>query len=134
MKKIVLLLLFIQSLSLLAQNNTDTLFVKYDEKLLIRNQNPENKKFYYSIRDSKVESGSLLFIEKKIHKEKKTIQSNKMECLKELIKKAEAFAENDSNDIIDDMLLTYFNNKKYRKYYFVKKNKFIEVAIEYIID
>lgn len=132
MKNLILILL-ITPIFLFAQEKKDTLFIKYDSKLLIRGQNPITKEFYYLIKDSENESGYISFREKKIYTN--LIISSKKHCLKNLIKNAEAYNDKDLNDLNDAKLFDYFSKKvDYDVYFLVKKNKYIEVDIMYAIE
>lgn len=132
MKNLILILL-ITPIFLFAQEKKDTLFIKYDYKLLIRGQNPITKEFYYLIKDSENESGYISFREKKIYTN--LIISSKKHCLKNLLKNAEAYNDKDLNDLNDAKLFDYFSKKVDCDVYFlVKKNKYIEVDIMYAIE
>ncbi|WP_271407347.1 hypothetical protein [Tenacibaculum soleae] len=132
MKKLIYIIALILPLFLKAQTKKDTLFIKYDFELLFKIQNPVTKEFKYLIKDSHIESGGIYFLEKKIYINNK--KKMKIHCLKDIIKKANAFSKEDMNDILDFNLYLYFGKLGYKKYFLVKKNEQIEVNVVYAIE
>lgn len=134
MKKLFFISIVLFTISLKSQNKKDTLFIKYDFKLLNREQNPISNEYYYLIKDSNIESGYIYFLEKKIHRSNKFNTKSKIYCLEKIIKNANAFSKKDKTDLIDSKLFDYFSKKSFKTFFLVKNNEFIEVDIIYEIE
>ncbi len=133
MKNLLFISIILFSISLKSQNKKDTLFIKYDFKLLNRGQNPVSKEYYYLIKDSNVESGYIYFSEKKVYKNGISTKS-KIYCLRNIIEKADAFSRKNNEDLIDTKLFDYFSKDNFETYFIIKNKEYIEVDIVYEIE
>lgn len=108
-----------------AQIKQDTLFIKYDYRLLLRNLDSSTKNYYYSIKNKNKGSEFMYFLEKKIHKKIET--KSKIFCLKQMLKKSKAYYKKGhfSNWKLFDYLTKIYKDK----IFIVKKDVWIEVEL-----
>lgn len=132
MKKIVFILLFMSFfVKAQSQQENDTLFIKYDKKLLKRLQDPVTKEINYFVLDKDKDSGYMFFLEKQLFKDLTT--KSKIYCLNKLLKKSKAY----KNSILDDYVFFNYLSSNFgskTKWFFVKNNLSIEVDLIYAID
>lgn len=107
----------------------DTLFIKYDSKLLSRKQHPLSKEFYFIIKDLDKKEDVVYFSEEEILY---NLTPKKIYCLKKVLKKSNAYYGKNKFD--DYALFDYFNKSKYDKIFLVKKKQFIKVGVIYEIE
>lgn len=101
----------------------DTIFIKYDNNLLKKYKEPIDNYNYYLIKDSGT-CGTISFEEKQIYLD---LRTNKIYCLKNIIKKAKAYHTKNKYKIgkIDDCNLANYLGKF--TLFFVDENEFIKV-------
>ena len=129
MKKTLLLLSLLFVSYGISQEKSDTLFIKYDDKLLQRKQHPIDDSFYYIIKGSG-NNGIIFFKEKS--KKLNTLKNNNSIRLKRILRKSEAYFK--KNKLDDFKLSQYFHKKKYTSIYLVKDSILYEVDLIYSIE
>ena len=129
MKKTLLLLSLLFVSYGISQEKSDTLFIKYDDKLLQRKQHPIDDSFYYIIKGSG-NNGIIFF--KEDSKKLNTLKKNKSTRLKKILRKSKAFYKKDKFD--DWKLFDYFNKLKQNSIIFVDGDIYYKVGIVYEIE
>lgn len=128
MKNILFILLVLIFTTLKGQEQKgDTLFIKYDEKILTEWKNPNDKITYYTPKAKNNEEQWFFFEEKKRIKDLST--PSNLITLEEIFK--EAFMDNIYRA---DRLFNYFEKDNHNIYFLVRKNEFIQVYVGYSID
>lgn len=113
-----------------AQTNIkDTIFIKYDKKILIKKMHPLKKYTFYSFKEDINSEDTFYFIEKNLNK--KVLNKNYIN-LKKLLNSKEIRKCIKGKKVFDDWeLLKYFNKKIV---YLVKNDSVIELEPNYVIE
>ncbi len=101
----------------------DTVFINYDEDILSREKNPNEKEFYYLIDGFEGKSSLTYFSEKEIHP---NLESKKIQNLQAIIN--EIKKDNDQDKLRGSDLFDYFSNAGY-VIFIVRDNKCYKVEI-----
>ena len=129
MRNLFFLFYMITFFSFSQEIKKDTLFIKYDSKILSRKQHPLDKNFYFTIKNLNTDSGIVYFIEEDVLY---NLLPKRVHCLKKVLKKSKAYyAKNKFNDYT---LFDYFNKSKYDKIFLINGKKYIKVSIIYEIE
>lgn len=122
MKNLILyFLLYLSIQSFSQEQKKDTLFIKYDNYLLTKYTEPIDKYSYYLIKGTGNGEGLISLQEEKIYI---NLESKKILCLKSVLKKSNAYYEN--NKLLDWKLVEYLG--KYM-IFLVKENEYIKVSV-----
>lgn len=90
MKKIFFILLILSFVKAQTQEQKkDTLFIKYDEKILKKWKHPTTKKYFYSFKHLKENVEYICFEQKKVCK--KTTTSSSIKNFKEIFKESKTY-------------------------------------------
>lgn len=131
MKTTISLLVIAFSFCAFGQEKCDTLFIKYDDKLLQKRKHPLEDYFYYIIKDYDNKEDITFFIVEDTIK-KNTLKKHKSTRLKKILKNSKAYYKKDKFD--DWELFDYFNKIKQNTIIFVDGNKYYKVGVVYAIE
>ena len=129
MKKTISLLTIVFSFYAFGQENCDTLFIKYDDRLLEKRQHPVDEYFYYVIEGGGT-NGIIYFEEETTVKN--TFKKIKPIRLKKILRKSKAYYKKNKFD--DWKLSQYFHKKKYTSIYLVKDSILYKIKVVYAIE
>ncbi|MGB0198904.1 MAG: hypothetical protein ACPF80_02580 [Flavobacteriaceae bacterium] len=125
---IVLLIFFAFTTKLFAQEKTsDTLFIRYNKKLLTKHQHPVDEYFYYKIKDLDNKEDITYFIEIKSFT---NLKAEKIVSLRKVLNLSGSYHK---REIRDWTLFDYFYDRD-SHVFLVKKGKYIEVDVVYEIE